>query len=164
MYNSGGILKGSKQGNFDADGNATYGQQGFQSKTSFNQTQGSMGGGANPASLKGKLMSLEEMIKTVSDEMNFHKKEVQVLKSEKDTLESVLSMKTQDVKKTLTNELMRIDEEMKRHFQHQKAENARLQQQITALKGEKTALQQQLLGLQRRISELEMQVGNEEPN
>jgi hypothetical protein len=47
--------------------------------------------------------------------MNFHKKEVQILKSEKDTLESVLSMKTQDVKKTLTNELMRIEEEMKRY-------------------------------------------------
>jgi hypothetical protein len=68
--------------------------------------------------------------------MNFHKKEVQILKSEKDTLESVLSMKTQDVKKTLTNELMRIEEEMKRyhvtfkarHFAHQKAENSRLQQ------------------------------------
>jgi len=86
------------------------------------------------------------MIKSVSDEMNFHKKEVQILKSEKDTLESVLTMKTQDVKKTLTNELMRIEEEMKRHFAHQKAENSRLQQQITALKGEKTALQQQLLG------------------
>ena len=98
----------------------------------------------------------------MSDEMNFHKKEVQILKSEKDTLESVLSMKTQDVKKTLTNELMRIEDEMKRHFAHQKAENSRLQQQITSLKGEKTALQQQLLGLQRRITELEMQVGNEE--
>ena len=36
----------------------------------------------------------KEMIKAVSDEMNFHKKEVQILKSEKDTLESVLSMKT----------------------------------------------------------------------
>lgn len=48
--------------------------------------------------------------------MNFHKKEVQILKSEKDTLESVLSMKTQDVKKTLTNELMRIEEEMKRYL------------------------------------------------
>ena len=34
------------------------------------------------------------MIKSVSDELNFHKKEVQILKSEKDTLESVLSMKT----------------------------------------------------------------------
>ena len=38
--------------------------------------------------------------------MNFHKKEVAILKSEKDTLESVLTMKTQDVKKTLTNELL----------------------------------------------------------
>ena len=65
------------------------------------------------------------MIKSVQDEMNFHKKEVAVLKSEKDTLESVLTMKTQDVKKTLTNELLRIEEEMKRHFAHQKAENSR---------------------------------------
>ena len=58
--------------------------------------------------------------------MNFHKKEVAVLKSEKDTLESVLTMKTQDVKETLTNELLRIEEEMKRHVAHQKAENSRL--------------------------------------
>lgn len=79
----------------------------------FNQTGQSLGSN-NPASLKGKLMSLEETIKGIQDEMNFHKKEVQILKSEKDTLESVLSMKTQDVKKTLTNELMRIEEEMKR--------------------------------------------------
>jgi len=32
--------------------------------------------GTNPASLKGKLMSLEEVIKGIADEMNFHKKEV----------------------------------------------------------------------------------------
>lgn len=88
----------------------------------------------------------QEMIRQLNEEMNFHKKEVQILKSEKDTLESVLTMKTQDVRKTLTNELYRVEEEMKRHFAHQKAENSRLQQQITALKGEKTALQQQLLG------------------
>ena len=69
----------------------------------FGQTGQSFGSN-NPASLKGKLMSLEvlqiinnliqESIKGVQDEMNFHKKEVQILKSEKDTLESVLSMKT----------------------------------------------------------------------
>jgi len=93
---------------------------------------------------------------------------VQILRSEKDTLESVLTMKTADVKKSLSNELVRIEEEMyiyiysrKRHFNFQKAENSRIQQQITSLKGEKTALQQQLLGLQRRITELEMQVGSE---
>eukprot|EP01017_Pseudomicrothorax_dubius_P022958 TRINITY_DN24702_c0_g1_i1.p1 TRINITY_DN24702_c0_g1~~TRINITY_DN24702_c0_g1_i1.p1 ORF type:complete len:158 (+),score=38.57 TRINITY_DN24702_c0_g1_i1:41-514(+) len=126
----------------------------------FNQTQGSIS--TNPASLKSKLLGLEEVIKAIGDELNLHKKEVQILRSEKDTLESVLSMKTQDVKKTLNNEMSRIEEEMKRHFAHQKAENSRIQQQITALKGDKTALQQQLLGIQRRIAELEMQVGNEE--
>jgi hypothetical protein len=45
--------------------------------------------------------------------MNFNIKEIQILKSEKDTLESVLNMKTQDVKKALNNELARIEEEMK---------------------------------------------------
>ena len=45
--------------------------------------------------------------------MNFNIKEVQILKSEKDTLDSVLVMKTQDVKKALANELARIEEEMK---------------------------------------------------
>jgi chromosome segregation ATPase len=102
------------------------------------------------------------MIRQLGEELNFHKKEVQILRSEKDTLESVLTMKTQDVRKTLTNELFRVEEEMKRHFSHQKAENSRLQQQITSLKGEKTSLEQQLLGLQRRIAELELQVGEED--
>ena len=72
--------------------------------------------------------------------MQYHKKEVQVLRSEKETLESVLTMKTQDVRKTLTNENFKVEEEMKRHYSHQKAENSRIQQQVTALKGEKTAL------------------------
>ena len=70
-------------------------------------------------------------------------------------------MKVGDVRKSLDSEMVRVDEEMKRHFSHQKAENSRLQQQITALKVEKTTLQQQLLGLQRRVSEVELQVGNE---
>jgi hypothetical protein len=34
------------------------------------------------------------MIKTINEEMNFHKREVSILKSEKETLESVLTMKT----------------------------------------------------------------------
>ena len=93
--------------------------------------------------------------------MNLHKKEVAILKSEKETLESVLTVKTQDVRKTLTNELFRVEEEMKRHYAHQKAENSRLQQQATTLKGEKTALESQMLALQRRIQELEEQIGDD---
>ena len=99
------------------------------------------------------------MILQLADELQYHKKEVQVLRSEKETLESVLTMKTQDVRKTLTNENFKVEEEMKRHYSHQKAENSRIQQQVTALKGEKTALDMQLLELERRMAELELQVG-----
>ena len=51
---------------------------------------------------------------------------------------------------------------MKRHYAHQKAENSRLQQQVTAMRGEKTALDMQLLELERRMAELELQIGQEE--
>jgi len=68
----------------------------------LNQSQNSLQ--TNPGSLKSKLMTLEEMIKALSDEMNFHKKEVQLLKSEKETLQAVLTMKTADVKDSLTSE------------------------------------------------------------
>ena len=68
------------------------------------------------------------MIKQLAEELNYHKREVQVLKSEKETLESVLTLKTQEVRKTLTNENFKVEEEMKRHYSHQKAENSRIQQ------------------------------------
>jgi chromosome segregation ATPase len=130
----------------------------------MNNTLVSQGSNANTANLKGKLTALEEMILQLADELQYHKKEVQVLRSEKETLESVLTMKTQDVRKTLTNENFKVEEEMKRHYAHQKAENSRIQQQVTALKGEKTALDMQLLELERRMAELELQVGNGEAN
>lgn len=60
----------------------------------------------------GTLAATQQQIKNISNELNNHKKEVQILRSEKDTLESVLTMKTADVKKSLSNELVRIEEEM----------------------------------------------------
>ncbi|CDW83246.1 phosphoesterase family [Stylonychia lemnae] len=139
-------------------------KNGAQGQSPFNQTHGSMAQTTqqNTANIKGKLGSLDEMIRQLADELNYHKKEVQVLRSEKESLESVLTMKTQDVRKTLTNELFKVEEEMKRHYAHQKAENARIQQQVTALKGEKTALDMQLLELERRMAELELQVGHDQ--
>jgi len=121
-----------------------------------------MGNNSNAASLKGKLQTLEESIQQVADEMNAHKKDVTSLKTEKDSLQEMLKLKTHEVKATLIQELNKVEEEMKRHFSHQKAENSRLQQQISQLKTEKTVLQNQLIALQRRITDLEMQVGNDD--
>ena len=46
------------------------------------------------SNIKGKIGTLEEMIKQLAEELNYHKKEVTVLRGEKETLESVLSLKT----------------------------------------------------------------------
>ena len=94
--------------------------------------------------------------------MNGHKKDVIQLKNEKETLQEILKLKTHEVKNTLLQELNKVEDEMKRHFSHQRSENGRLQQQISTLKAEKTVLQNQLIALQRRIADLEMQVGTDD--
>ena len=117
---------------------------------------------SNSASLKGKLTILERSINEIAGEMNTHKNEVSHLKSEKDSIQEQLKSKHHEVKNTLIQDLNKVEEEMKKHFSHQKAENLRLQQQISQLKTEKTVLHSQLITLQRRITDLEMQVGNDE--
>lgn len=72
----------------------------------------------NTSNLKGKLQSLEDLIKELAEQLNYHKREVQVLRAEKETLESVLTLKTQEVRKALTNENFKVEEEMKRHYAH----------------------------------------------
>uniref|UniRef100_A0A7S3N5S6 Uncharacterized protein n=1 Tax=Euplotes harpa TaxID=151035 RepID=A0A7S3N5S6_9SPIT len=112
------------------------------------------------SSLKAKLLELEKTLDAIREEINFQKKEVATLRSEKETLEKVLTMKAEDVRKSLTTEVNRVDSEMRDKFKSQKAENNKLQQQATVLKQEKTNLQQNLLALQRRIGELELQIGS----
>jgi hypothetical protein len=94
--------------------------------------------------------------------MNEHKSDLGRLKNEKDYLQESLKNKTAEVRQTLLMELTKVEDDMKRHFAQQKSENQRLVQQIMNLKVEKTSLTNQLIALQRRISDLEMQVGNDD--
>ena len=61
------------------------------------------------------------------DELNFYKKEVQTLRSEKETLEGELGRKANDMKKQLTNEVIRADDELKKLYNGNKNENTKLQ-------------------------------------
>ena len=99
------------------------------------------------------------MIRVLQEELAYHRSEVSSIAAEKTSLEQNLTLQTQDVRKTLTNELFKVEEDIKRHFAHQKQENARFQQQITAFRGEKTALDMQVLELERRMTTLEHQLG-----
>lgn len=85
----------------------------------FNQTGASIGhqsSSTNTANIKGKIISIEEMIRSIQDDLQFHKQEVHLLKQEKTQLETSLTLQTQDVRKTLTNELFKVEEDIKRHF------------------------------------------------
>ena len=121
-------------------------------------------GSDNTAHLKGKLNNLYETIRGLQENLNTHKKEMQILRGEKETLESVLTMKQNDTRKALTNELHRVEEEIRRHYANQKAETSRLQTQVTQLKNDKTALEKEILRLQGRIEEIELQIGEDEIN
>ena len=122
-----------------------------------NQTQ--MTAGAFTSTLKGKINGLEETIKSLTEELNFYKKEVKNLRSEKEALDDTMTRKAQEIRKNLTNDVLKAEEDMKKKYLGQKNENGNLQNQITQLKTEKTNLQQHLLDLQRRATDLELQIG-----
>merc|ERR1712206_73987 len=112
-----------------------------------------------PTGLKGKLASLEDFISMQNEELAAQRQEIESLRGDKSNIEQHYQGQLQEMKKTMVGDVQRMQEEVKKHFQNQKAENTRLQQQITTLKGEKTSLQQQILGLQRRIQEIEEHIG-----
>mmetsp|Transcript_2343 Transcript_2343/g.4941 ORF Transcript_2343/g.4941 Transcript_2343/m.4941 type:complete len:124 (+) Transcript_2343:86-457(+) len=117
--------------------------------------------GVMPTGLKGKLASLEDFISMQNEELAAQRQEIDSLRSDKSNIEQHYQTQLEELKKTMVGDVQRMQEEVKKHFMQQKSENARLQQQITTLKGEKTSLQQQILGLQRRIQEIEEHIGTD---
>ena len=101
------------------------------------------------------------MVEVLGHDLGVHKREVQMLRSEKESLEKVLNTKTTSVHKTLTTELKKVEHEMKRHYAGQKEENQRIQSQVSTLKADKTSLDMQLMELERRMAELELQLGHD---
>ena len=83
--------------------------------TNNNNTQFAFASGSQNAtlnngaqgSLKNKLTGLEELVRQVSDEINYSKREVQMLRQEKEQLENVLSNKSIEVRKSLQVEAQR---------------------------------------------------------
>lgn len=67
-----------------------------------------------------------ESARALHEDLNTHKKEVQILRSEKETLENVLTMKCQDTRKALKNELHRVNEDVTRHYGVMRSESTRL--------------------------------------
>ncbi len=124
------------------------------------------------SSLKGRLHLLtvtnsliiisQDSIHQVAEELNEQRKNFGDLMVQKESIKNTISIKSDNMQRNLKGEIEKVEKEMERHFSHQKAENSRLQQQISQLKTEKTVVQNQLLALQRRIADMELQIGDVE--
>ena len=75
-----------------------------------------MTAGAFTSTIKGKINGLEETIKATQEELNFYKKEIQTLRSEKETLDDTLTRKAQEIRKTLTNDVLKSNEDMRNSY------------------------------------------------
>ena len=85
-----------------------------------------------------------------------------MIQSDKHTIDDMLEAKKKETVLDLNTKLFKVEDELKRHLAHQKAENSRLQQQITQLKGDKTTIQEQLLNLDGEIKDLQTHVGQDD--
>merc|ERR1712037_268470 len=81
---------------------------------------------AAQSSLKTKLNQLEDMVRAVNDDIQYNKRDVQMLRQEKEQLENVLTHKSTEVRKNLQIKAQRVEDELKRNLAAQKAENVKL--------------------------------------
>ena len=102
---------------------------------------------ANSASLKGKIQSIEDIIQTSLDDMSNHKKDVNSIRTERDSLQELLRLKVDDMRNNMTSDIGKIEEELSDHFGKQKGENSKLIMELNKLKNEKTELQKTLIGI-----------------
>jgi len=100
---------------------------------------------SNSASLKGKIHTIEESMTLCQDEMNSHKKDVNSVKTERDSLQEMLKLKIDEIKHNLMDDVGKIEDELNKHFNNSKGDNGKLMMELNKLKNEKTELQKTLL-------------------
>ena len=74
-------------------------------------------------------------------------------------MEDFIAMKAGKIEEDVEGSINKMDQEIQKSLSHQKAENSRLQQQITQLKSDNTVINNKLAQVQKRIEDIELQVG-----
>ena len=79
-------------------------------------------GTVHASTLKGKINGLEETVRVLTDELMFYKNEISNLKDEKNTLETTIAKKTNEIRTTLTTEVMQAGDNLRTNWNAQKQE------------------------------------------
>ena len=93
--------------------------------------------------------------------MNEEKNVVDTTKAKKDELDTNMTREVEKIRHDLYDRLNRMLDDMKNHQSNQRAEALKLQQEISILKKEKLELYQRVTDMQRRISDMEITIGQD---
>jgi hypothetical protein len=112
-------------------------------------------------SIIAKLSNLDEILKNLRQVMNEEKNAVDTTKNKRDELDTNITRELEKIRHDLYDKLNRMLDDMKGHQGNQRAEALKLQQEISILKKEKLELYQKVTDMQRRISDMEITVGQD---
>ncbi|MCQ2820283.1 MAG: hypothetical protein MJ252_23705 [archaeon] len=111
------------------------------------------------SSLRSRYYVLEQNLNEVLNELEEEKKNRDDVFSGQGNMEDFIALKASKIEDDVEGSIDKMDSEIQKSLSHQKAENSRLQQQITQLKGDNTVITNQLKAVQKRIEDIELQVG-----
>ena len=115
----------------------------------------------NARSFHSNLLDLEEEIAETRKELNFCKKEVQILNTERDTILEMAETKCSDIDKYLSKEIHYLEELINKSQTKQKAENSRFQYQCQQVKDIANELDDHRMELVKRTINIEDHLGIE---
>ncbi|CAK9020921.1 Pentatricopeptide repeat-containing protein At1g63400 [Durusdinium trenchii] len=114
-----------------------------------------------PASWEERVHDLATTLQNQNEALAVEKGHVHSIKASNNSSTGGMQSQLNDVKRYFGADIQRMLQEFQVQSNLQQAENVRLQQQVTSLKGEKTSVHQQIIAMQRRIEELEEELGHE---
>ena len=121
-------------------------------KVSFNDT--------TLANLTEKYEILNENLNNLIKAMNDHKKDFKEFQGGNENIPEYIDEKAKQIEDNVGSSITRMDGEVQKSLSHQKAENSRLQQQISQLNTDQIVIKNQLLKIQKRIDDIQLQIGD----
>ena len=115
-------------------------------------------------SLATKYKLLQENLNQVINDLVEQRKQLKNFRTNQDDIQGLIGEKGDQLTENIESSIQKMDGEIQKSLSHQKAENSRLQQQITQLNTDNTIIKNQLLVVQKRIEDISLQIGQEHFN
>ena len=115
-------------------------------------------------SLATKYKLLQENLNQVVNDLVEQRKQLKNFRTNQDDIQGLIGEKGDQLTENIESSIQKMDGEIQKSLSHQKAENSRLQQQITQLNTDNTIIKNQLLAVQKKIEDISLQIGQEHFN